>query len=144
MTIWFDMDGTIADLYGVDGWLDYLLRSDTTPYAEAKALINLSLLARRLNALKRKGYEVGVISWGCKDASAEYDRAVEDVKRAWLARHLKSVKFDAIKVLPYGTPKHIFKKNGDILFDDEEPNRNAWGSGAYDMTEIFGVLGAIA
>ena len=144
MTIWFDMDGTIADLYGVDGWLEYLLRSDVKPYAEAKALINLSRLARRLNILKEQGYKIGVISWGCKNASAEYDRAVEDVKRAWLARHLKSVEFDAIKVLPYGTPKHIFKRGNDILFDVEAPNRQAWGSGAYDMTEIFEVLGAIA
>ena len=32
-TIWFDMDGTIANLYGVPGWLSYLQESDPTPYA---------------------------------------------------------------------------------------------------------------
>lgn len=31
MTIWFDMDGTIADLYGVDGWLEMLIAEDPTP-----------------------------------------------------------------------------------------------------------------
>jgi hypothetical protein len=31
-TLVFDMDGTIADFYGVTGWLDYLKAEDTTPY----------------------------------------------------------------------------------------------------------------
>ena len=26
MKIWFDMDGTIADLYGVENWLEMLIR----------------------------------------------------------------------------------------------------------------------
>ena len=49
----FDMDGTIADLYGVEGWLDYLMNKDVTPYANAKALVNLSALARVLNRLQK-------------------------------------------------------------------------------------------
>ena len=36
ITINFDMDGTIADLYGVKNWLPYLEAEDTTPYAIAK------------------------------------------------------------------------------------------------------------
>lgn len=63
MTIWFDMDGTIADLYGVDGWLEMLIAEDPTPYAVAKPLVRLSTLARKLNELQRKGYKIGVISW---------------------------------------------------------------------------------
>ena len=63
MTIWFDMDGTIADLYGVENWLDYLIAEDVKPYAEAKPLVNLSRLARYLNRLQKAGYNLGVISW---------------------------------------------------------------------------------
>ena len=33
--IWFDMDGTLADLYGVENWLEKLRASDPSPYAEA-------------------------------------------------------------------------------------------------------------
>ena len=43
--IYFDMDGTIADLYGVSGWLADLEAENVRPYAEAKPLINLALLA---------------------------------------------------------------------------------------------------
>ena len=51
ITINFDMDGTIADLYGVENWLEMLIAEDTTPYAVATPLLRLSALARRLNAL---------------------------------------------------------------------------------------------
>ena len=62
MTIWFDMDGTIADLYGVENWLPMLRASDPTPYLTAKPLPHMATLARVLNRLQRKGYEIGVIS----------------------------------------------------------------------------------
>ena len=29
----FDMDGTLADFYGVDNWLEYLVNKDAYPYA---------------------------------------------------------------------------------------------------------------
>ena len=58
ITINFDMDGTIADLYGVDNWLEMLIAEDTTPYAEAEPLLRLCSLARVLNRLQRNGYEL--------------------------------------------------------------------------------------
>ena len=51
--IYFDMDGTIADLYGVDGWLDMLINEDATPYIKANPLVRLATLARMLNRLQR-------------------------------------------------------------------------------------------
>ena len=35
MRICFDMDGTIANLYGVENWLAYLVAEDVKPYKEA-------------------------------------------------------------------------------------------------------------
>ena len=35
-TIYFDMDGTIADLYGNENWLDYLEHEMTKPYRNAR------------------------------------------------------------------------------------------------------------
>lgn len=71
ITINFDMDGTIADLYGVENWLEYLINEDTTPYAVAEPLLRLSALARRLNNLQRMGYELAIISWLSKSGSDE-------------------------------------------------------------------------
>ena len=138
----FDMDGCIADLYGVDNWLDYLINSDPYPYANAKPLINMSVFARKLNKLQSQGFKINIISWLSKSSTKEYDLKVIKAKKNWLKKHLKSVHFDNIYIVPYGTPKHEIS-NG-ILFDDEEPNRNNWNTiennYAFDVNDIINTL----
>ena len=138
----FDMDGTFVNLYGVEGWLNDLINEDTRPYEIAKPLLNLSALARELNRLKRMGKTLNVISWTSKSGSVEYNERVKIAKLKWLAKHLPSVKWDNIFIVPYGTPKHEISRG--ILFDDEKGNRTAWGVGAYDVDNILGVLRAVA
>ena len=143
--IYFDMDGTIADLYGVDSWLDYLIAGKTKPYREAKPLVNMHQLAKLLNTLKAQGWEVGIISWLSKSGSDEYGERVAKTKEAWLKKHLGSVNFDEIKIAKYGTPKQFLADHPfGILFDDEQPNRDAWVGEAYDVHNILEVLTAIA
>ena len=96
--IWLDMDGTIADLYSVDGWLEDLIAHNTRPYAKAKDLYNIFDLLEVLVELKLKGYKLGIISWGSKENNAEYDKAVEKVKREWLANRLLDNILDKIIV----------------------------------------------
>ena len=136
--IFFDMDGTIADLYGVDGWLDDLRAERVRPYAEARPLVNLSRLARRLNALAADGYSVNIISWTSRGGSPEYNKAVAAAKLEWLTRHMPSVKWDNVFIITYGTPKSSCGHG--ILFDDEKPNRDEWGAGAFEPSEIFKIL----
>ena len=141
ITINFDMDGTIADLYGVENWLEYLLNEDAFPYANAKPLLRLATLARRLNTLQRNGYEIAVITWLGKDATDHYNEMVTNAKLEWLNRHLPTVKWNRITVVPYGTPKENFCNNPlDVLFDDEERNRNNWTGRAYDVQNILEIL----
>ena len=140
-TIFFDMDGTIADLYGVENWLDYLIASDTLPYAIARPLLRLNSLARILNRLQREGYRIGVISWLSKSGTAEYNNAITETKKNWLKKHLASVHFDEINIVKYGTPKQMFARTeNDILFDDEEKNRNDWTGKAFDVNAIIEIL----
>lgn len=136
--IWFDMDGTIANLYNVDGWLDMLRAYDPTPYAQAVPMVNMANLARLLHKAQRLGYEIGIISWLSKCSNSEYDMAVTAVKVEWLRKHLPSVEWDEVKIVAYGTPKHELCQG--VLFDDEEHNRNAWGEGAYEPSEILNFL----
>lgn len=139
--IYFDMDGTIANLYGVDGWLDCIINEYTKPYREAKALVNMRQLGRELNRLKQNGYTIGIISWLAKGTTNEYNKRVTQAKRNWLARHLSAVQFDEVHIVEYGTPKQTLG-NG-ILFDDEEPNRMNWIGKAYDVNDIIETLKAI-
>ncbi len=131
----FDMDGTIADLYGCSGWLEDIIAEDTRPYEQAKPLVNMSVLARLLNKKIASGYKVNVISWTAKNGSEDYNARVEEAKKQWLAKHLKSVRFSAVKVLPYGTPKQ--EHGCGVLFDDEEQNRIAWFGIAFDEKNII-------
>lgn len=144
-TVYLDCDGTFVDLYSVPNWLEYLIAEDTTPYEIAEPLVNLPLLARYLNKVQKQGYNIGVISWGSKNASANYDKAIEEAKKKWLRKHLPSVAWDEINVVHYGTPKENYKRSeNDILFDDESHNRKAWGKNGYPETAIFEVLKALA
>lgn len=137
----FDMDGTIADFYGVEGWLDDLIAQSPRPYAEAKPLLDMDALADRLNKLQNKGYAIKVISWLSKTTTEEFDNKVIATKKEWLQKNLSSVKWDKIDIVAYGTPKQTLGKG--ILFDDEKQNRENWGKGAYEPTDIFKVLDSL-
>lgn len=134
----FDMDGTIANLYGVENWLEKLQTFDSSPYQDAKPLVNMARLAKALHKVQRKGHKIVILSWMSKDNNADYNKKVANAKKEWLARHLPSVQWDEILIVTYGTPKQ--KVSNGILFDDEELNRKNWGKGAYKPTEIFAVL----
>lgn len=129
--IWFDMDGTIADLYGVEGWLDDLINLNTRPYEKAKLLYDNADLLYMLGLLREKGYHIGVISWGSKANDKNFDREVEFVKREWLYEKCISDFLDRIIVTAYGVRKaDTCRKYGSgILVDDEEQNRKAWDLG---------------
>ena len=141
VTINFDMDGTIADLYGVPNWLEMLINHNETPYAIAEPLVRLNILARMLNRLQREGYRIAVLSWLSKSGNADYNEKVTNAKLEWLARHLPSVHWDSINIVEYGTPKENFCETPfDILFDDEEKNRENWNGIAFDVDNIMGIL----
>ena len=144
ITINFDMDGTLANLYGVENWLEMLEAEDTTPYAEAIPMLRLCSLAKRLNNLQKQGYQLAVISWLSKSGSDAYNEAVTAVKLNWLKKHLPSVNWDRITIVPYGTPKQNFCGNEmDILFDDEAKNRDNWTGRAFDVDNILGELASL-
>jgi len=136
--IWFDMDGTIANLYADPDWLPKIRAYDPTPYRNAMPLLNMAILATYLNRLQAKGYKICIVSWLSKEPTPEYDRLVIEAKKAWLKKYLATVHFDAIDIIAYGTPKGNGREG--ILFDDEEPNRRQWGEGAHDVHNILEIL----
>lgn len=139
--IYFDMDGTIADLYGVSNWLECLHNESVTPYIVAKPLVNLSLLARYLNKLQQNGYSIGVISWTSMNSSEWYHERVQEAKIEWLNRHLKSVHFDEIKIVEYGVSKRVVADSPrGLLFDDNAEIREDWIGVAEGVDNIIEVL----
>lgn len=127
----FDMDGTIADFYGVNGWLEYLNESNPTPYIIAEPLYDMVVLTSVLNILKAKGWKIVVTSWLAKDSTKDFDKEVRQAKREWLEEY--NFPFDEIHLVKYGTTKaNCTRKLGgyQILVDDNEQVRNGWNLGA--------------
>ena len=139
--IYLDMDGTIANLYAVDNWLEQLRAFNPTPYAEAEPLVRMSNLARLLNIMQSRGDHIAIVSWLSKESNPEYDEAVIQAKKAWLQAHLPSVRFDEIVIVTYGTPKSTVVAHPEgILFDDESRNRYEWEGEAYDPEFLLDLL----
>lgn len=123
--IYFDMDGTIADLYGIVDWLPKLQAEDVTPYQDAAPLVDMDALNALMEKFIALGYIIGVISWTAKDGTKEYNKAVRAAKRAWINDNLPCVQ--EFHVVKYGTPKHRTANiKGGILVDDNAGVRQAW------------------
>ena len=119
-TIYFDLDGTIADMYGFSGWLDCLQNEQTTPYSEAGLLVDSEQFRNFLAAGKVAGVLFGVISWGAKNASKDYQKAIRRSKIEWLKKNNLLEYFDELHIIKYGTPKNRAAKNRTgVLIDDE-------------------------
>ena len=131
--ICFDMDGTIADLYGVDNWLAKLRAEDASAYTEAAAMWDMEELNSVLRALQNKGVEVRVITWLSKDSSEEFKIATRKAKREWLEK--VNFPFDKFHGVQYGATKADSVRNSlasnetAVLIDDNDKVRNGWNLG---------------
>jgi len=129
--IYFDLDGTVYDLYSQPEWLARITTlADPTAYANEDAtLVDMVALQEVLFDLMDKGYGVGVVSWLAKNASEDYNAVVRSVKREWVAKFLPMA--TEVHIVKYGTPKHniINRKHDAIIVDDAAEVREAWKHG---------------
>ena len=130
-TLVFDMDGTIADLYGVEDWLDDLRAENPRPYTEAKPFYNMLVLNEILKAFKEMGWRIVVTTWLAKESTKAYDALVREAKIEWLERY--DFPYDEIHLVKYGTTKaNCTRRIGgfQVLVDDNEQVRKGWNLGA--------------
>ena len=124
-TVYFDMDGTIFDLYSVPNWLNHLQNHNPLPYLNAEPLVDLYQLAECIRQKQKQGYQFGIISWLSKNSTPAYDKQVREIKRK-VINALGVNLFDEIHIVKYGTPKHQVAKVKGILIDDDEKIRSKW------------------
>jgi hypothetical protein len=129
----FDMDGTIANLYAVEGWLPMLRSENPTPYRMAKPMWNMTELTEVLLAVMANGIEIRIVTWLSKDSSEEYKDKVRLAKREWLTE--QNFPFDHFHGIQYGATKadSVRKYLGEgetaILIDDNDRVREGWTLG---------------
>ena len=129
----FDMDGTIADLYAVNGWLEQLRAYNPNPYRVAEPMWDMVELARVINEIQSVGVKIVIITWASKDSTREYDMAVRQAKLDWLEE--MGFPYDFFHCVKYGTTKantirkYMEIEETAILIDDNEKVRNGWSLG---------------
>lgn len=129
-TLVFDMDGTIANFYAVDGWLENLKNENTRPYKEAEPLYDMEAIAKILYMLKEVGWRIVVTSWLGKNSSDKFKSETRKAKLEWLEKY--NFPYDEIHLVQYGTTKaNCTRKRGgyQILVDDNEKVRKGWTLG---------------
>ena len=138
-----DMDGTIADLYGVEDWEPMLRSEDTTPYEVAEPMWDMAELAEVLEALMAMGIAIHIISWLSKDSTEAYKREVRKAKRCWLNE--QGFPYDVFHGVQYGATKadsvrevlREYDEGEAILIDDSAKVRKGWTLGeAIDPNEV--------
>ena len=127
----FDMDGTIADFYGVEGWLNDLEAESTRPYEEARPLYDVNYLNSLIERLKMVGWKIIITTWLSKNGTKEFNDRTRKAKLEWLEKYC--FPYDEIHLVKYGTTKaNCTRKLGgyQILFDDNAQVRKGWNLGA--------------
>lgn len=127
--IYFDMDGTVADLYGEKNWLNNLRNEREGSFINLRPLVDMNELAMVCHQLMNLGYSFGVITWLPMGASYEFERVCEEEKRAWVEEFMPWV--SEFYAQSYGVPKQYApsKRAAEmILVDDNAEVRAMWNT----------------
>ena len=140
MIVW-DMDGTVADLYGVDGWLEMLRAENPLPYEIAEPIWDMERLVNVVRALQDFGIEQRIVTWLSMDSSEEYKTETRRAKREWLEQfdfpydHFHGIQYGATKA--DSVRKFLADDETAILIDDSAKVRKGWHLGeTVDPKEI--------
>ena len=149
MIVW-DMDGTIADLYGVEGWLEMLRTENPLPYEIAEPIWDMERLVNVIRALQDFGIEQRIVTWLSMDSSEEYKTETRRAKREWLEQfdfpydHFHGVQFGSTKA--DSVRKFLADDETAILIDDNKKVRDGWHMGRtidpmeVDLLEVLSAL----
>ena len=132
-SIWFDMDGTIAELYKVDNWLMKLRTNDWSVYSECAPRAHANRIRNAVRALVADGWQVGVITWASKgiDWGKDLD-AIAEVKHEWLCQFFPEIADGKFACIPYGysKAKYLTEMGSNYslayLVDDNKEVRADW------------------
>jgi len=131
--LYLDMDGTIADLYGIENWLPRLRKSDESIFIECKPIISEKEL---LNHFPTEKYEIIILSMTPLGATDEYCENVKTQKDIWLDKHFPSLTKRIYRA--YGHNKNLKNSQSAILVDDSAPIRESWRGIAINPADLWG------
>ena len=143
ITIYFDLDGTIYNLYGMTDWKNKLDTGADNVFNQIdNTLVDMKKLSNICEFMQNSGlFDFGIISWLPKNATEEQKNKYSNEKQDFINSEMLFV--NKVCLLPYGTPKHsvISRNSNSILFDDDITVRISWKTAkrrkAFDVNNIF-------
>ena len=126
--VFFDLDGTLFNLYGKTNWLE-MLRTEQAGAFIGSFLpeIDLCEFYQTIERLSIYGIQFAVISWLPMQASPEYEEICREEKNNWILENLPFV--SEVSIVPYGIPKQdciIKRAQRMILLDDNKEICETW------------------
>ena len=119
--VYLDMDGTIANLYGMNNWLENLINEVEGLFLECEPFITEEEL---LNYFPSEEYELRICSMTPLNATKEYCQVVINEKNQWLDKYFPSITHRVY--MAYGNNKNLKNTVNHILIDDNETIRNSY------------------
>ena len=132
ISVYLDMDGTIADLYGQENWLEMLIAEKDGAFINCKPLTTEKVLFELFPAEK---YEIKILSMTPKNATKAYCEKVIAEKNNWLDKYFPNI--TNRHYLPYGNNKNLKNSKNAILVDDNATIRKNFKGIALNPAEIF-------
>lgn len=145
--IYFDLDGTLYNLYNMENWLDKLRNEISGVFDGVNKMFDgtfYDIISDLLNI----GFEFGVITWLPMQASPEYEEVCRREKRMWVQKYLPFV--SEINITSYGIPKqNAIQKRAKIMYliDDNVEICKMWETSkqrkAINVNNDFTVMDAL-
>ena len=117
--IYLDMDGTIANLYKQENWLQRLRNEDKTIFLECEPMVSQEQLFK---IFPQTEYEIIILTMTPMNCSKEYHKQVIQQKKEWLEIHFPMLNKTIFK--KYGYNKNLKNCGNAILVDDNEVIRS--------------------
>ncbi len=128
--IYFDLDGTIYDLYNFPNWL-YMLQNEESPFYDLPPLVDIKVLRKIMEKLQsRETASFEIISWLPMNASIAFEEKCTDEKINRVHDDFGTELFNNGHFLRYGTPKEsavlepLTRKH--VLIDDNLEILEQW------------------
>ena len=125
--IYFDLDGTVYDLYNVENWLEKLRSEDASVFSEGDFIGDYNRFKTVCEKLVSVGVQFEVITWLPMQASEEYEIECTEVKREWVKKFMPFV--TEFTAQSYGIPKqNAIKKRAKTMYllDDNKEVCEMW------------------
>lgn len=154
ITVYFDLDNTLFNLYGKENWLEMLENEKPGVFNAGKENqgflpeLDVKKLYNMIEQCQRLSINFGIITWLPFAASPEYEEICRKEKMEWIDLNLPMI--TDIKIIPYGIEKQkaITKRSRAMyLIDDNTEVCKAWETAkqrkAFQVSKEFTAIDAL-